>query len=447
MQHFMKKSSFPVPVDQLFAWHERPGAFERLNPPWSPVRVVDRSGGISDGAQITIAVPPVGLRWSLKHSNYDLNRQFTDVQQRGPFKYWRHDHLFSSTSDTTSQLEDRIAFEPPCGLGGWYVKNKLESVFRYRHEVLYHDLIRHGPRRRVIVTGSSGMIGSALIPFLQSGGHEVLRAVRSIPRSDSEVYWNPESPSGERKAPWEGADVVVHLAGASIFGGRWNERRRSLIAESRVRATENLCRLLNSLAKPPSLLISMSGVNYYGVDCKGVLTETDPPGEGFLSEVVQGWEAATNPAELAGVRVVKLRLGVVLSPTGGALGLMLPIFRLGLGGVVGSGKQHMSWISLRDVLYMINHAIHNEAISGVVNGVSKAPCTNLEFTRTLAKVLNRPAVLPVPSMLVAAALGEVARETVLANIAVAPSQKLLDSGYAYADETLEQALSHCLGIA
>jgi uncharacterized protein len=297
----------------------------------------------------------------------------------------------------------------------------------------------------VAITGSSGFLGSALVSSLRNDGHRVIVLVRREPRpGEDALEWDPPSgtivPLGAFLA-----DVVVHLAGESVFGVRWTAAKKRRIRESRVASTRRLTGTLVRLAKPPALLVCASGVNCYGSN-RGdeVLTEDSPRGSGFLAEVGREWEAASAAAIARGIRVVNLRFGVVLDAGGGALATMLPPFRLGLGGVIGGGAQWMSWIALGDAIGAIRHALTADILRGPVNAVAPTPVTNAEFTRTLGRVLGRPTVMPVPAFAARLALGEMADELLLGSLRVVPA-RLQASGYRFRQPTLEGALRATLG--
>jgi hypothetical protein len=253
--------------------------------------------------------------------------------------------------------------------------------------------------------------------------------------------WDPDT--GAVEPGLDGVDAVVHLAGESVAGGRWTEARKRRIRESRVRPTRLLCETLARQRTPPRVLVCASAIGYYGDRGDQVLREESAPGAGFLPEVCRKWEAAAEPAARRGIRVVHLRIGLVLSPKGGALAAMLPVFRLGLGGPVGAGAQWMSWIGIDDTLGAILHALMNEALAGPVNAVAPAPVTNREFAKTLARVLRRPAVLPFPAFAARLLLGQMADELLLASARVEPA-RLRATGYAFRDATLEGALRRLL---
>lgn len=295
----------------------------------------------------------------------------------------------------------------------------------------------------VLVTGASGLIGSALVPMLTMGGHTVRRLVRSMPHPErGEIPWDPATRSIATPA-LEGFDAVVHLAGENI-ARRWNAAHKARIRDSRVQGTQLLCEALAQLVKPPRVLLSASAIGYYGDRGEALLGEESAPGTGFLAEVCRAWEDAAAPALQRGIRVVYLRLGVVLSPAGGALARMLTPFRLGVGGVIGPGTQYLSWIALDDVLGAIHHALMTEELRGPVNIVAPHPITNREFTRALGKVLRRPTWLPLPAFAARLAFGEMADALLLASTRVMPA-RLLASQYAFLYPEIEGALRHLLG--
>jgi len=294
----------------------------------------------------------------------------------------------------------------------------------------------------VLISGATGLIGSALIPELEAGAHRVTRLTRS-PGSDEDVGWNPDT--GEIDASQlEGHDAVVHLAGESIAEGRWTPRKKARILDSRRRGTRLLAETLAELPTPPKVMVSASAVGYYGDRGNELLREDSRPGSDFLAEVCQAWEAAADPARQAGIRVVHPRFGIVLSPKGGALGRTLPIFKLGGGGRIGSGRQWWSWVALDDVVGAILHALEGDSVEGPVNVGSSNPLTNSEYTRVLGKVLNRPTIFPLPAPAARLALGEVADALLLASQRMQPA-RLKETGYEFRYPELEGALRHLLG--
>lgn len=296
---------------------------------------------------------------------------------------------------------------------------------------------------RILVSGSSGLVGRALIPALGEAGHAVGRLVRpGAPLRPGDVAWAPAQGTIDREA-LEGADAVVHLAGESIFG-RWSAGKKRRIVESRVPATAGLAEALASLARRPRVLVSASGAHFYGDRGSEVLTEDSPAGQGFLAETCRAWEAAAQPAVRAGIRVVQLRSGIVLSRHGGVLGVMLLPFRLGLGGPLGRGTAYWSWISLPDTVRMIRFAIETESLQGPVNAATPNPVTNAEFSATLARALHRPAWFRVPPVALRLLFTrEAADELMLSSTRLAPA-RLAASGFEFRYPELESALQAVL---
>jgi uncharacterized protein (TIGR01777 family) len=307
-----------------------------------------------------------------------------------------------------------------------------------------NDLNRHARfaargSRTIAITGASGMVGSALVPFLTTGGH----TVRTIGRgSGSAVRWDPARGQLDA-ASLDGVDAVVHLAGENV-GARWTAARRRAIVDSRLHGTRRIAEAIAKMPRKPEVLVSASAIGIYGSRGDEWLDEASALGDDFLAEVGQQWEGATAPAREAGVRVVHLRTGIVLAAGGGALGKMLLPFQLSAGGVLGTGRQWMSWISREDLIGAIHHAIQTPTLVGAVNAVAPAPVTNREFTKTLGRVLRRPTIAPVPAFLLRAMFGEMAEGTVLASQRVRPTA-LEGSGFSFLHRTLEDALRFELG--
>jgi uncharacterized protein len=295
----------------------------------------------------------------------------------------------------------------------------------------------------IAVSGASGLIGRALVQELTRQGHQVSRMVRR-PAARGEISWDPAGGILD-PADLEGANAVVHLAGENV-GARWTASRKQRIRNSRVTGTRLLSEVIARLRSPPRVLVSASAIGIYGNRGDEILTEASPPGDpdrDFLVSVSREWEAAAEPARTAVSRVVHPRFGVVLSPTGGALQKMLPAFRLGLGGRIGSGLQWISWISLDDAVGVIVHALSSDIVQGPVNATAPVPLTNREFIRILGRVLRRPTLFPMPAAVLRLALGEMAKGTLLSSARVVPTQ-LLRSGYRFQHSDLESALRHVL---
>src|SRR5215217_2770571 len=293
----------------------------------------------------------------------------------------------------------------------------------------------------VLISGATGLIGSALAQELKDGGHSITRLTRS-PKGENDVRWDPDA--GTIDGSLAGTEAVVHLAGESIAEGRWTASKKERIMESRKKGTRLLAETIAALPTPPKVMVSASAVGYYGDRGDEVLREDSSPGSDFLAQVCKAWETAANPAREAGIRVVHPRFGIVLSPKGGALGTTLPIFKLGGGGRIGSGPQWWSWVALDDVVGAILHALEDNSVEGPVNVGSPNPLTNAEYTKVLGRVLNRPTVFAVPAPAIRIAIGGMADALLLASQRVEPV-KLKETVYHFRYPELEGALRHLLG--
>lgn len=298
---------------------------------------------------------------------------------------------------------------------------------------------------KILISGASGLVGRALESSLKASGDDVFCLVRDRSKvSDRAIFWDPNNGLVDI-ASLEGFDAVVHLAGENIAAGRWTDEQKKHILNSRLQGTKTLVNALTRLKQPPKVFVSASAVGYYGDRGDEICTEESSSGTGFLADVCRQWEAAAKPAEEIGIRTVFLRTGIVLSPNGGALAKMLPPFKLGLGGKLGSGQQYMSWIALDDLVGAIIFAIENDRVSGPINGVAPHAVTNAEFTTTLGTVLNRPTIFPVPAFVLKLLLGEeMANEVLLGGAHVEPKQ-LESLGYSFKYPELEPALKNLLG--
>ncbi len=457
MTVFSRESVLNEDAATVFAWHARPGAIERLSPPWDPLQVIRRTGGIRPGARVVLRMKlgPVPYRWHARHTRYEENRLFEDEQVRGPFAEWVHTHAFEPVDDGRCRLKDTVNFRLPLSLishplAAGLVKRQLSRIFAFRHRVTAADLSLHRlfadqPRLTVLVSGANGLIGSRLVPFLTTGGHRVVKLVRRPVENDDELYWDPAAGKIDRAGMAAvRPDAVIHLAGENIGQGRWTPAKKRRIIDSRVNGTTLLAAAMAEMAHPPRAFLSASAIGFYGDRGAETLTECATPGEAFLCRVCEDWEAAVKPAADAGIRVVRMRIGVVLTPEGGAMKKMLPLFRLGLGGRIGSGRQYLSWIGMDDAVGAVYFLLMRSDVSGPVNIVSPEPVTNVTFARILGRVLGRPAVLPVPAMLVKTFFGEMGRETVLAGARVCP-ETLLKSDYPFFYPQLPACLEHLLG--
>ncbi|HVO10261.1 MAG TPA: TIGR01777 family oxidoreductase [Vicinamibacteria bacterium] len=295
---------------------------------------------------------------------------------------------------------------------------------------------------RIAVTGASGLIGQALVPHLRTAGHEVVRLVRRPPATADERAWVPGRDLDP--AVLAGVEAVVNLSGANLAQGRWTDRRKQQLRDSRIGPTRVLAEAIARMSLPPPVLVSSSAVGYYGDRGDEPLTEASPAGDGFLARLCVEWEQATAPAEAAGIRVVHTRSGIVLSAAAGALAKMLKPFKAGIGGVLGSGSQYVSWITMDDLLAAITRALTDDALRGAINTVAPSPVTNRQFTRSLGRVLHRPTVASVPAFVLRLLFGEMAGEALLASTRAVP-QRLLAAGFRFSFPDLEPALRQALG--
>jgi len=372
----------------------------------------------------------------------------------GPFRKWEHRHRFEEHGADQSLLSDSIDYELPLGfvgkaVGAEYVRRSLERTFTYRHQTTADDMNFHQKYAEseplsVAVTGSGGLVGSALTALLSTGGHRVIRLVRTPGNgSGATALWDPSRGVLEPEK-LEGIDAVVHLAGENIAQGRWTRSKKKRILDSRVAGTTNLIRSLGDLERRPQTFLSASAVGIYGDRGTEVLDESSSTGTGFLADVCRQWEAAAARAGDLGMRVSTARTGIVLSPAGGALAKMLPAFRVGAGGRIGSGEQYMSWISIDDVAGALIHILMRPEIAGPVNLVSPEAVTNIDFTAELAGILRRPAIMPMPAFAARALFGQMADEALLASTRVVP-RKLDETGFEFRDRQLAPALRRLLG--
>lgn len=434
----------------VFQWFSRPGAIHRLLPPWLPVTVIEQAASLRDGTAVLGF--PGALRWRARHqgSEFAQDRKFVDRLEpeglRGlPFKAvrWRHEHLFEAGASGETTLRDRVESNLP--------KTQIRSMLDYRHRQLAADFAAHqraahaGLQPQVIaVTGSSGLVGTALCAFLSTGGHRVIKLVRHAPTAADERFWDPDHPA---QGLLEGCDAVIHLAGASIFG-RFTPEHRQAVLRSRVEPTRALAQL--AAHSGVSTFVSASAIGIYGTSTgPDALDESAAEGTvpaDFLAEVVQQWERAAG-AGGAGLRTVCIRTGVVLSPRGGMLAVLRPLFTAGLGGKLGSGSQRFSWIGLDDLVDIYHRALWDAKLSGPVNAVAPYAVDNAEFTKVLAETLKRPAIIPVPAAAPKVLLGsEGARLLALADQWISP-RKLLDAGHNFRNERIEAELAHSFGTA
>jgi uncharacterized protein (TIGR01777 family) len=468
MPIFEHVSTYPHPRAEVFAWHRRGGGFTRLTPPGSATIVEGPTDGIEVGSELTLRVStplvsgllpdvplpgagvgPVGAPWHVRHVELVAGERFVDEQVSGPFRAWRHEHVFTDAPGGGTTITDRVTWELPVRLPARLdealVERRLRALFDFRERQLRDDLALHArldaPHVHVAVTGASGLIGRQVCALLTTGGHTVTRLTRGRP-GPGEASWDPAAGRIDTDALRRAA-AVVHLAGEPI-GGRFTPRHKDAVLRSRVDGTNTLARALAS-AGMPRTLVQASAIGVYGPRRPGeLLTEESASGSGFLAEVVRAWEAAAEPAVAAGVRTVFLRTGIVLTAGGGALLQQLPLFAVGLGGRLTDAQAWTSWITLDDMARAYVHALFTPTLSGAVNAVAPNPVTSGEFARRLGRAMRRPALLPTPSFGPALLLGrEGAKEMVETDQRVSAA-RLRDSGFRFAQPDLPDALAHVL---
>lgn len=458
MPVYLRNSIMPAPVAVLSDWHFRAGALDRLIPPWMPVRLEQRPAAIAEGAVTRVRVGLGGMRFGMTARHHDVmpGAGFTDSQVEGPFAHWEHRHSFlphAGGDPAQSVLEDRVEYALPGGKLGHLalagvMAMRLDRAFTWRHQRIRHDLHHHAPfvgeHLRVAISGTTGLVGNALLHFLTTAGHDVRRIVRGEPdHARGDVRWDARANVFDARA-LEGLDAVVHLAGANIAGRRWTNEYKRLIRDSRVDGLRALAGTLAKLHQPPRVLICASAVGFYGArDPDEVLTEESAPGEGFLPETCLEYEAAAAPAAAAGIRVVHLRIGLVLSMAGGGLPKLYRPFSLGMGGPVGNGRQMISWIALDDLLGVIRTAL-SRPIAGAVNAATPNPVSNAQLTAALGRVLRRPAFMPLPAPVVRALFGQMGQALLLDGARMMPA-RLQELGFRWTLPRLEEALAFELG--
>ncbi len=460
MPTYAHTAEYAHPVSNVWAWYDSPGAFRRIMPEWEGITPV-QAGALVDGerTKFKVSIGPIKRMWVARHHGVVSGEVFNDVMEKGPFGAWDHEHKFVAKTDSTSLIEDTIQWRLPLHpLTFWTapftVKGRMDQMFAFRTVRVQNDLERiaefaHLPRQRILISGSTGLIGLQLCAFLSAAGHSITRLVRpstqlpSDAQGDDVVVWNDQT--GEVvSGDLNGFDTVIHLAGAGIGDKRWSKARKALIESSRTVPTHNLATLLAGLDEPPKAFLCGSAIGFYGNRGDETLNESSSPGSNFLADVCRTWEAAAQPAVDAGIRTVWLRTGLVITPMGGVLQKLLLPAKLGAGGPVGNGRQQYSWISLDDQIYAIHHLMMNETCEGAFNLTAPEPLPQKRFAKTLGRVLRRPAFAPLPGFVLKIMLGEMAQGLVLDGQRVLP-ERLEASGYRFQHRDLETCLRQCLG--
>lgn len=466
MPVFEHVSRYPFPRHAVFSWHARPGAFVRLTPPGMATVLSGPTDGLTPGSEVVLRIShplvaafgpsvtvggrrgPAGVNWRVRHTELVDGERFVDEQVSGPFRRWTHEHVFEEGPAGSTVLTDRIEWEVPRGLGGLRpaVEMQLEALFSFRARQLRADLALHErlatSPRTVVISGASGLIGRQVAALFTTGGHSVVRLVRSPSPAEDTVWWDPAGgrlPAGAL----EGADVVVNLSGHSI-AGRFSEANKEAIVLSRVTSTATLSVAL-AAAAPGAALVQASGIGFYGARRPGeILTEDSDSGTGFLAEAVRVWEASARPAVDAGVRTAFLRTGIVLSEAGGALAPQIPLYSAFVGGRLAAADAWLSWISLDDVARTYVHAALTPALEGPVNAVGSRPVTNEGFAETLGRVLHRPAAVPTPAFGPRLLLGPEGYDQLVDTDQRVSAGRLEASGFRFAQANLGDALRHVL---
>ena len=459
---FSKESFFQVPRHALFAFHERPDAFRLLTPASAGVEVESTVSTLrpsDERAAFRTGLGPIRFRFEFAHTDYEEDRFFADEQRKGLFSVWRHEHRFAEAGwegAPASLLSDRIEFgHPLLPLFLPFVRRRLRGMFAFRHRVtaghLEDEARRALPARTVAVTGATGLIGRRVVELLLARGARVVALVRDPSRAGQALPAGVECTRWDLWRPDEGgwrdalasADAVLHLAGTPLFARRWSPEFKRSMAESRTAGTRLLVEALRAAGRRPDAFVTASAVGIYGLDPEVTAAEAAPPADDLLARICVDWERQARALEADGVRTAQLRLGVVLSPAGGALKAVLPPFLLGLGGVLGDPRPWINWIHLEDAAQVCLMALYHDGVSGPLNVVAPNPVRNEAYSRSLARVLGRPACFRYPTGLLRLAIGEAAEYA--AGGARVVGERVRELGYRFFFEELEAALANALG--
>ncbi len=439
-------------ASDVFAWHETPGAWARLLPPWETVEILSDNSGLAVGTRVRFRIR-MGSEWvesEIERRDTVVGKQFREVALEGPYDEWDHLHRMEPIDAKNCLLKDEVRYRIE---GGSFkqsrarraMRTRLDRLFRYRHEVAKHDLEDQPTQAnyRILVGGASGLIGRALVPFLSGQGHEVIRLVRRPAVASDEISWIPMH-SVLNANLLDGIDAIVNLSGVDILEKSWTRERVLEIRNSRVWTTHTLVDAIHKMRIRPRVFVSTSAVGYYGNRGDSILTEEERLSDRALSLICDAWEDAALRAENQYVRTAILRTGLVLTPAGGILGKMLPLFRAGFGGPVGPRKNWMSWISMDDHLAAIHEAIISPKVRGIANSVAPEPVQVGHFAEELGRVLRKPCWLPVPPLALYLRYGTRAEHIFMFSQRAVP-KALLDAGFKFRYPTLTQALAHELG--
>ncbi|MEC9491517.1 TIGR01777 family oxidoreductase [Flexistipes sp.] len=449
---FKKELVVDYEVEKLFGYHERPGVLRRLTPPWVNAEVLREPDNLYAGSSAVIRLKKFGIKlnWEASHTEYDKNKFFKDAQIKGPFRFWQHSHYFKNISAGSSKLTDFVEYELPLSAlldiaAGRSVRKELGRMFCYRHSVIKNDLSviekYDVPEKKILISGSGGVIGRELTTLLKMMGHKVYKLIRKKSSRADEIVYEPYS--GYISDSLEGFDIVIHLAGDPIGKGRWTDNKKKAIRESRINTTRFLVERIKQLETPPEVFFSASAIGYYGDKGETVVDEECEKGANFISDLCWDWEKEALKLKDT-CRIVTGRFGVVLTLKGGALKEYYNFYRFGLGFKIGRGEQWVSWISLDDALYSVLECIFNKKIQGAVNIVSDLPVKQKDFAETLANFMKRPVILKLPPSFVCGLFGQKGKEILLEGCRVTPS-KLKEQKFTFFYNDLSSALLHLMG--
>ena len=460
---FEKDSFISASPEALFELHERPDAFNLLSPRDLNIEVMNTATTLRPSDEVVeFAVRALGIRFpfAMVHTVYDKPHRFVDEQLRGPFSTWKHEHRFKQGGwrrDPATLLRDRIDYAHPLlFLGKPFVARPLEQLFTLRHGITRVELegaVSEASKmtgKRVIVTGATGLIGGRITEILLEKGCHVTVFARDVDRArrlfgehGAYAQWDFTKPDvGDWRQPLAQADAVIHLAGTPLFGKRWNAEFKREMEESRTLSTRSLVQAIEANEHKPEVFVSASAVGVYGMNPSILAEESTPSGNDLLARICVNWEGEARALEASGVRTAQLRFGVVLSPESGALKEMLPIFKLGVGGVLGKADTWINWIHLEDAARIAVMALQDESTTGPINAVAPHPVTNKTFAHSLARVLRRPSVFRYPSFFMKLVIGE-AGEYSSGGPRVS-SEQVQERGYDFFFEELEPALRNLL---
>lgn len=451
MNLFMKRYIINHNIKEVFSYFTRPGILNRLIPPYKNIFVLKQEGIATDSiTELQIKEFLFKLKWVSKHIDYKEFEYFADKQIKGPFKEFIHFHQFNKIDDNKTELIDEIKFilpfEPFSKPFKKYILVDLDKMLNYRYQIIENDLDLEEKykikKKNIVITGSSGVLGNYLFNYLSSLGHNVVR-IRRDKKDKNSILWDLNN--HYLSSCLNCTDIVIHLAGEPILEGKWTEEKKKRIIESRVETTKFLAEKISNMKTPPELFISASAIGFYGNRGDEILTENSESGSGFLPLVCKRWEEATKPAMKKGVRTAILRIGVTLTPAGGALKNFLDVFRFKISPVFSKDDIWLSWISPDDIAYSIIHIIANENLSGPINIISPNPIKMNQLIMQLKALLKPKINLKVPEKFIKLILKEKAEEILFSSTRVYP-EKLIDSGFEFKYPNIENALRHALGF-